>query len=419
MINLSNLTPKLTGRRKVLKNLGIFMGAGILDSTCSKVRGLRNSFRVVEAGWEKRNFSVSGTATLRKRAADKGLIYGAYPQTTPNQFSADIRFQFRFVQECKMLANAVPWDVVAPTEKSFNFTQTDYFTQFALDHHLLLQGGALVWQYSNPQWLIDKFKNPATQVNEVKDILSRYITSFVGRYAGKFAFWSVVNEAIELSDGRPDGLRDTQVSGIGDEKAPTWLHFLGVDYIDLAFRLAAAADPNAMLFYNDYGLDYDTPEDEAKRNAVLKLLEHLKAKGTPIHALGIQAHLNGVETRFNPEKFRNFLKDVANLGLKILITELDVEDKNLPQDLDTRDRIVAGVYQDYLSVVLAEPAVIAVINWGLSDRYTWLSDFSPRSDGLAVRPLPYDDQLSPKLAWQAIARAFDQAQKRANPVILR
>jgi endo-1,4-beta-xylanase len=416
MSNFSKLTSKFTVRRKILKSLGIFMGAGILDVTCSRVRSFRNAFRVVEASWEKRDFSVSGTAALRNRAADKGLIYGAYPQANSTQFSADTPYQSRFVQDCKMLVNAAPWDVVEPTENSFDFIQTDYFTQFALDHHLFLQGGALVWQYSNPQWLIDKFKNPATQASEVESILSRYITTFVGRYAGRFTFWSVVNEAIELSDGRPDGLRDTQVSGIGDEKSPTWLHFLGADYIDLAFRLAAAADPNAVLFYNDYGLDYDTPEDEAKRNAVLKLLKHLKAKGTPIHALGIQAHLNGMETRFDPEKLRNFLKEVADLGLKILITELDVEDKELPQDPETRDRIVAGVYQDYLDAVLAEPAVIAVINWGLSDRYTWLSDFSPRSDGAAVRPLPYDDQLNRKLAWQAIARAFDQAQKRENLV---
>lgn len=156
-------------------------------------------------------------------------------------------------------------------------------------------------------------------------------------------------------------------------------------------------------------MEYDTPKDEAKRTAVLKLLERLRSQGTPVQALGIQAHLWGGETRFNPSQLRAFLKDVASLGLKILITELDVTDKHLPSDIHLRDRLVAGIYQEYLSVVLDEPEVIAVITWGLSDRYTWLSQRQARRDGGAVRPLPLDANMRRKEAWKAIARAFKQA----------
>lgn len=106
---------------------------------------------------------------------------------------------------------------------------------------------------------------------------------------------------------------------------------LGPDYIDLAFRTAAEADPKALLVYNDYGLDYDTWKDEAKRGAVLKLLERLKSRGTPIHAFGMQAHLRADETRFNAKKLKAFLRNIAELDLKILITELDVTDKKLPK----------------------------------------------------------------------------------------
>jgi endo-1,4-beta-xylanase len=186
-----------------------------------------------------------------------------------------------------------------------------------------------------------------------------------------------------------------------------WLEFLGPDYIDLAFRVAAEADPKALLVYNDYGLEYD----EAKRTALLKLLERLKSNGTPIHAVGIQSHLSGSDT-INPKNLRNFLSDVASLGLKILITELDVRDKELPLDVVVRDRIVARTYEDYLSVVLDELAVIAVLTWGLSDHNTWLSWSQPRRDGASVRPLPLDADSTPKLAWNAIARAFDSAPKR-------
>jgi endo-1,4-beta-xylanase len=188
---------------------------------------------------------------------------------------------------------------------------------------------------------------------------------------------------------------------------------LGPNYIDLAFHTAASADPNAMLVYNDFGVDYDTGRDEAKRNAILKLLERLKKQGTPVDALGIQAHLQADSHRdFNASKFSAFLRNVADLGLKILITELDVVDQKLFAAKETRDRIIAGIYEDYLTVALQEPAVISVITWGLSDRYTYISESHPRTDGDFPRPLPLDQDLNPKLAWNAIARTFDYAAKR-------
>lgn len=95
-----------------------------------------------------------------------------------------------------------------------------------------------------------------------------------------------------------------------------------------------------------------------------------------------------------------------------MITELDVEDQGLPVDVSARDRRIAGVYEDYLSVVLDEPAVVAVLTWGLSDRSTWLSTYAARDDKAPVRPLPFDSNLKPKLARNAIARAFDRARER-------
>jgi endo-1,4-beta-xylanase len=267
---------------------------------------------------------------------------------------------------------------------------------FAQTHGLLFRGHTLVWGLSLPSW----FKETVNPQN-AEQFLVNHIKTVVGRYAGRMHSWDVVNEAIEPFDKRADNLR----------KNP-WLEFLGPDYIDLAFRIAAQTDPKAMLVYNDYGLDYDNSKDEARRKGVLKLLENLKSKGTPIHALGIQAHLAGDSTEFNAKKVRNFLKEVANLGLKILITELDVVDKNLPLDVTVRDRIIAGVYEDYLSVALDEPAVIAVVTWGLSDGYTYISEFEPRADGAPVRPLPLDTNLKRKLAWNAIARSLKRTSRR-------
>jgi endo-1,4-beta-xylanase len=350
-----------------------------------------------------RDFSVTERSALKERAMAKGLIYGAAVRY--DQLFSDHEFAARLVQESNML---VPeWELkwfagnalLRPNHNEFDFTAADGMADFAKAHNLLFRGHALIWHESLPGWF-QEFVNH----QNAHQILINHIEKVVSHYAGRIHSWDVVNEAIAYDprkSQRADSLRLTP-----------WLKFLGPDYIDLAFRTAAAADPEALLVYNDFGMDYDTARDEAKRTAVLKLLKHSKSRGTPIHALGIQAHLQGDSADFNPHKLQRFLRDVAALDLKILITELDVVDKKLPPAIEVRDRIVASAYEDYLSVVLNEPAVIAVITWGLSDRYTYLSEFLPRSDGKPVRPLPLDINLKRKLAWNAMARAFNHAPKR-------
>lgn len=209
-----------------------------------------------------------------------------------------------------------------------------------------------------PDW----FEATVTAAN-AEQYLSEHIRRVVGRYKGRIHSWDVVNEAV---NGNPS-------AGTTGLQWSPWLDRLGPDYIELAFRLAAATDPKAQLVYNDARLEYDTEEGHRGREAVLSVLSRLKARQVPLHALGIQAHLNAAESRFNRSIYRDFLRRVANLGLKILITELDVSDRDLPADIPQRDRLVASTYQDFLDVALQEPAVTTVLTWGLSDRYTWLT----------------------------------------------
>jgi endo-1,4-beta-xylanase len=103
---------------------------------------------------------------------------------------------------------------------------------------------------------------------------------------------------------------------------------------------------------------------------------------------------------------------VADRGLDILITELDVLDDGLPADVKVRDRAVADIYNRYLDVALAQPAVKAVMAFGLTDRYTWLQEDYPREDGAERRPLVYDSGLDPKPARRAVASSLRQARHR-------
>ncbi len=341
-----------------------------------------------------------GDESLKERAAKKNILFGTAIRHP--LLLTDKEYTQSLIEECSILVSewGFKWHVnpkaLRPTAESFDFTAADKMFNFARSNGMEVRGHTLVWYMSLPPW----FESTVNQQN-AKDFLEKHIKTVVGRYRGEMHSWDVVNEAIEPRDGHPDGLRKTP-----------WLEFLGEDYIALAFRLAHEADPKAMLVYNDYGLVYDAPEDEAKRNAVLKLLKRLKSQGTPIHALGVQAHLDGSKSNFNPKILKDFFAQVADMGLKIMITELDVKDKDLPRNVQVRDRIVAKAYSDYLKVALEQPAVIAVLTWGLNDEHSWLNEFQPRNDGAPVRPLPLDMNGERKFAWNAIARAFDAAPSR-------
>lgn len=369
------------------------LGAGAFVSTAAMGMG----FKYFDSQVGANEFVVDGNTGLGNRGLAKGLLYGG--ASDRKHLSSNPRFAQSFAKECSILVSEddLKWAPLRPTPNTFDFSQGDWLLQFAQTHGMQFRGHVLVWHQRMPTW----FKEVVNRQNAEK-ILLDHIAKVAGHYAGKLHSWDVVNEAIRPGDGRADGLRTNT----------PWLELLGPNYIDLAFRAAAAADPKALLVYNDTHLEYDTPDDDARRKFVLKLLEDLKSRGTPVQALGIQGHLRGDETRFNPNKLSKFLSDVASMNLKILVTEMDVEDYKLPKDIQVRDRKVAGAYYDFLSVVLDSPAVEAVVTWGLSDRYTWLADYRPRSDKAPVRPLPLDEQMKRKAAWNAIARALDEAPER-------
>ncbi len=386
---------RLTGRRAFLLGLSASTAVGACG-LADRHRQLNNKVQAIVD--ERRDLAVKGAASLRDRAAAKKLIYGA--ATGYKILSSDSAFAESFARECAILVpeNALKFGSLHPSPTRFDFTEGDALLNFARTHNMLFRGHTLVWgqDFSDfgPKWLRDTVNR-----KNAEQVLTNHVKTVAEHYARKIHSWDVVNESVSPEHGRPDGLTISP-----------WLNLLGVDYIDLAFRTARQADPQALLCLNE--VVGGGEEDNFRREAILNLLQRLLSKGTPIQALGIESHLGGVLSRADLSRFRMFLNDVASLGLKILITELDVIDRKLPRDINVRDRLVAGVYEDYLSLVLEEPAVITVLTWGLSDSYTWHQQWNPREDKAPVRPLPLDTQGKRKLAWNAIARAFDRATTR-------
>ncbi|MEN9520118.1 MAG: hypothetical protein RLZZ381_2706 [Cyanobacteriota bacterium] len=416
----------ISGRRSVLLGLGSLGGLGIATLLHKFKSDLISTQQISKYLNNKSNSNKANeTESLRQIAASKGILYGGFHQRSSSDFSQDLKFQRIFLEDYGLIVGGFFGVTVGPfganTQLSgasnYNFSEVDPFFNFAQQNNIAFRGHPMIWNQYNSPWLVEKFKSPNTTNAEIEQIFTNHILTLGKRYVGKVNSWDVVNEVINVEDGRADGLRDTMVSGFQGDKYPTWLKFLGSGYIQRAFVLAHEADPGAKLILNETALEYSNAWGnsywEKRRSALLTLLTKLKSNGAPINALGIQSHLLArLNKDFDGNKFRKFLSEVASLGLKIVISELDVSDTEVPRSIEVRDRIVAESYYEYLSVVLDEPAVTTVINWGLTDRYTWLSDFAPRKDGAEVRPLLRDRQYNKKQAWKAVARALKEAPSR-------
>jgi endo-1,4-beta-xylanase len=387
MLNSSHLR-----RRNFLVGLGSFTTLSVIG--CSSNDDNLATLQLSQT----RDFSVSQARSLRELAKQKGLFYGAFPENPRAFMNNDFAIQDAFKRECGLVVGGFYWRHIRPAPQTFDWSIPDIAFKFAKQNQMLFRGHPLIWHRVYPPWMMEKLQAPDTTRKEVESILETHISTIVRRYAGQTHSWDVINEPIDPT--KPYGLRPTP-----------WIQKMGIDAIDFAFRVAAEADPKALLVFNEFGIEYGDSYQERKRKSTLKILEQLKARGTPVHALGIQAHLFGNRpAALKP--LRTFLSDVAALGLKIIVTELDVEDRKLPANWRLRDRMIASAYEDFLGIVLAERAVIGVITWGLSDRYSWLSGTAPRADRLPVRPLPLDKQMQRKLAWNAIARSFTHAPSR-------
>jgi endo-1,4-beta-xylanase len=177
-------------------------------------------------------------------------------------------------------------------------------------------------------------------------------------------------------------------------------------YIDVAFRTARRVDPKALLCYNDYGIEAEDEGSAKKRAAVMGLLRGMQAKGVPIDALGVQSHIAAGGNAVYGAGLKSMIAEARQMGLKVLVTEMDVNDRALGPEIALRDKAVAETYESYLKTVVSDPAVIAVLTWGITDKYTWLNGEDSRKDGVLERPLPFDAELKVKPAVAAMRQAF-------------
>ena len=341
--------------------------------------------------------AVPPARTLKQRATAAGLLYGS--AVSADLLRTDAAYAALVAQECAIIVPEIEakWAATEPEEDRFVFGKLDWLMAYARRQGLAVRMHNLAWGVYNPPWLA-----AALAEGRADHVLRHHIAAVAGRYAGQVLAWDVVNECSDPRWNQADDLVN-----IGWKKA------LGARYVDTAFFAARTADPHALLFLNDDLLEYDDAASQAKRDGYLRLIARLLRQGVPVQGFGLEAHLRP-ERRLAAAPYRAFLRELAGMGLVLHVTELDISDRTLPAAVGPRDAALAALCKAYLDTVLDEPAVRAVLTWGLTTRHSWLAKAAEvaRTDGLPPRGLPYDDGLARTALWGAIAASLDQAPPR-------
>lgn len=290
--------------------------------------------------------------------------------------------------------NCMKCEVIHPEENRYNFTPADSLVDFGEENGMAVIGHCLIWHSQLAPWFcVDSAgKNVSPEV--LKQRMKEHISTIVGRYKGRIHGWDVVNEAI-MEDG---SYRKTK-----------FYEILGKEYIPYAFQCAHEADPEAELYYNDYGMNVP-----GRRDSVAALVRSLKEKGIRIDAVGMQGHM-GMDYP-TVEDFEKSLLAFAATGAKVMITEWDMSalptvsrTANIsdtaayrkalnpyPETLpDSVSRIWNARMKSFFDLFLKHTDVITrVTAWGISDSDSWKNDFPMR--GRREYPLLFDRNYQPK-----------------------
>jgi len=301
--------------------------------------------------------------------------------------------------------NVLKWEMVHPQPDRYNFDLSDKYVAFGEKNHMFIVGHTLVWHHQTPRWVFEDAKGNPVDRETLLERMREHIQTVVGRYKGRVNSWDVVNEA----------LNDDGTLG----QTP-WLKIIGEDYIAKAFEFAHEADPKAELQYNDYSL-----ENEAKRNGAIELIRKLRAQGVPVTGVGLQGHYKiGWPS---VDQLDATISAFAKLGVKVMITELDVD--VLPPAMQYRgadisrraellpklnpyanglpdevQQALAKRYADLFAVFLKHRGEFTRVTfWGVTDASSWLNNWPV--PGRTNYPLLFDREGRPKPAFDAVIKA--------------
>jgi endo-1,4-beta-xylanase len=341
---------------------------------------------------------VTAVAQSLRAAADRaGVLVGAAVEPrllSEPDYAATVAREFNMIEA----ENVMKWGTLRPDRKSFNFGPGDRVVAFARKHGMKVRGHTLLWSEYNPAWLVKGDFTP----EQMNAVLREHVTKVMRHYAGQVFAWDVVNESF-LADGSIEPSIWYDSPGIGFKGK-------GTAYIEQAFRWARAADPKALLFYNDY----DTEGINPKSDAVYQMVKDFKRRGVPIDGVGIQAHIFKMDAADLASVKANIAR-LAALGLEVHITEMDVA-----LDVDAEGNLLdksglqrqAEVYRLIAEACFEEPRCTAFMTWGVTDKYSWIPNYTKGKQGAA---LLFDSAYAPKPAYAAVLEALAARPARRRP----
>jgi endo-1,4-beta-xylanase len=282
----------------------------------------------------------------------------------------------------------------------YDFSSIDTAVNFALNSGFKVRASHLIWGTTDPpsagipNWL----KNTNYSRQEYIQILQEYIKAIVSRYKSKVTEWSIANEAIQRSFS---------------PGADFWNDKIGPDYIEIAFRASREADPNGILIFN--GDDNESPRDQGSTQIVEKTyqtVKTLKAKGVPIDVVGMQMHLFLPWNSKIPPKKQDVIDTMrrfGDLGVKIYITEFDVNVHNIPDSQADKWKYQADLYKEMMEACLESGVCTSFTTWGISDATSWITSNCNGCVNIPdAAPLMFDKDYNPKPAYFAIRDVLQQ-----------
>ncbi len=291
--------------------------------------------------------------------------------------------------------NAMKMEPIHPEENRYDWSGADAIVNFAVENGLRVRGHTLCWHNQAPKWMFYDQSGKLVSKELLLARLKAHIHAVVGRYKGKIYAWDVVNEAV--SDDPGQLLRNS-----------LWYQICGEDFIAKAFEYAHEADPNAILFYNDYNTEHP-----GKRTRIFQLLKKLVDSGVPVQAIGLQGHWSVKDP--SQELLKTSIEQYASLGLKVQVTELDLSiytnDKMpSPEPGGTVSGFSPALEQQQMDQYTRlfqvfreqKTSLTGITFWNLSDRHSWLDNFPVR--GRKNYPLLFDINMEPKKAyWKVVS----------------
>ncbi len=338
--------------------------------------------------------SADGLAvrSLGEIAAERGLLFGSAidMDTLENPAQAAL---YRHHARVFTSDNVMKFGSLRPTEGPADFQHADRLVTFCQEARIPLRGHCLIWNDWTPEWV------RKLSAERCAYWLDRHIDEVVSRYAGRLAAWDVVNEPFWPGHGLAGGFRNGP-----------WFAAMGQDYVVRAMKRARAADPTGQISLNEAGPEWESvwsATSKPYRDGLMRLVDEIHAAGVQLDRVGLQCHWFP-EFTFDGDAFSGYLHELAQRGVTLSLSEIDVNDAWLRGSDAARDAQVASRYEQLIRAALREPKVDSFIVWQLSDNASWLNGarklWGP--NGQRPRPLPFDAQLRPKLAYEAIANAL-------------